>query len=134
MDLFRTFLLRHRALAFCMVLAALCMKLLVPTGYMIGQGTQTLTVLMCNDASGTQAVRQMVIPFKDSSGDTGHAQGKGECPYASLAMASLTGADPALLTLALVYILALGFAPAAILPRARENRLRPPLRGPPALI
>ena len=134
MDLFRTFLLRHRALAMCMVMAALCMKLLVPTGYMIGHGTQTLTVLMCNDASGAQAVRQMTIPVKDSGSESGSAQGKSECPYASLSMAATSGADLALLALALVYILALGFAPAAILPRARDHHLRPPLRGPPALI
>ena len=52
MDILRAFLSRHRAFAALVVAAALCMKALVPAGYMIGHDSVTLTVELCTDASG----------------------------------------------------------------------------------
>ena len=133
MYLMRALLLRHRALALLVVMAALCMKIVVPTGFMIGQNSKVLTVQICNEAIGNHAWNQIVIPMKESGGDSDHKQGKVDCPFASLSMASMTGADPALLALALAFILALGFAPARTSLPKRVSCLRPPLRGPPAL-
>ncbi len=133
MYLMRALLLRHRALALLVVMAALCMKIVVPTGFMIGQNSKVLTVQICNEAIGNHAWKQIVIPMKESGGDSDHKQGKVDCPFASLSMASMTGADPALLALALAFILALGFAPARTSLPKRVSYLRPPLRGPPAL-
>jgi len=138
MQLLHTSLMRHRALALLVVMTALCMKILVPTGFMIGQDSRILTVRICADASGSHTARQLVIPIRDAGGESGSKQDgnskKGECPFASLSMASIAATDPALLALALVFILALGFAPTPIpLPR-RVHHLRPPLRGPPALV
>jgi len=130
----RAFLLRYRALALLVVMAALCMKVIVPTGFMIGQNSKVLTVQICDDAFGNHAVKQIAIPMKDGGSDSGQKQGKGECPFTSLSMASMTGADPALLALALAFILALGFAPAPIPLSKRVFHIRPPLRGPPALV
>ena len=129
----RAILLRHRALALLVVMAALCMKLVVPTGFMIGQNSKVLTVQICDEFAGNNAVKQIVVPMKDGGSESGQKQGKGECPFASLSMASITGADPALLALALAFILALGFAPAPVPLPKRVSYLRPPLRGPPAL-
>jgi len=134
MSVMRALLMRHRALALLVVMAALCMKIVVPTGFMIGQNSKVLTVQICDDAFGNHAVEQLVIPMKDGGNDSGQKQGKGECPFASLSMASMTGADPSLLALALAFILALGFAPARITLPKRISHLRPPLRGPPALV
>ena len=133
MYLMRALLLRHRALALLVVMAALCMKIVVPTGFMIGQNSKVLTVQICNEAIGNHAWKQIVIPMKESGGDSDRKQGKVDCPFASLSMASMTGADPALLALALAFILALGFAPARTSLPKRVSYLRPPLRGPPAL-
>ena len=133
MYLLRALLLRHPALALLVVMAALCMKIVVPTGFMIGQNSKVLTVQICNEAIGNHAWKQIVIPMKESGGDSDHKQGKVDCPFASLSMASMTGADPALLALALAFILALGFAPARTSLPKRVSYLRPPLRGPPAL-
>lgn len=134
MTVMRALLMRHRALALLMVMAALCMKIVVPTGFMIGQNSKVLTVEICADAFGGHTVKQLVIPMKDGGSDSGSKQGKSECPFASLSMGSMSGADPALLALALAFILALGFAPARITLPKRVLHLRPPLRGPPALV
>ena len=93
MYLMRALLLRHRALALFVVMAALCMKIVVPTGFMIGQNSKVLTVQICNEAIGNHAWKQIVIPMKESGGDSDHKQGKVDCPFASLSMASMTGAD-----------------------------------------
>lgn len=134
MYLMRALLQRHRALALLVVLAALCMKIVVPTGYMIGQNSKVLTIQLCHDGLGEVITKQLVIPMKGEPGDSSGKQGKAECPFASLSMASMTGADPALLALALAFILALGFAPTRTSHPERVSYLRPPLRGPPALV
>ncbi|HIQ17418.1 MAG TPA: hypothetical protein EYH41_05390 [Novosphingobium capsulatum] len=77
---------------------------------------------------------KIAIPMKGEPSDSTGKQGKGDCPFSSLSMASMTGADPALLALALAFILALGFAPVRTSHPKRVSYLRPPLRGPPALI
>lgn len=134
MNLVRAFFLRHQALAIVLVLATLCMKAIVPTGFMIGQNSKVLTVQICDDAFGNHAVKQIAIPMKDGSSDSSSKQGKGECPFSSLSMASMSGADPALLALALAFILALGFVPTHTALHERIFHLRPPLRGPPVLV
>lgn len=129
----RALLLRHRALALLVVMAALCMKIVVPTGFMIGQNSKVLTVQLCTDGLGHAAAAKIAIPMKGEPSDSSGKQGKGECPFTSLSMASMMGADPALLALALAFILALGFAPTRPTHPKRVFYLRPPLRGPPAL-
>ncbi len=134
MSVMRALLMRHRAVALLVVMAALCMKVVVPTGFMIGQNSKVLTVQICDDAFSNHAVKQIVIPMKGEPSDSSGKQGKGDCPFSSLSMASMTGADPALLALALAFILALSFAPARTSHPKRISYLRPPLRGPPALV
>ncbi len=121
-------------MALMLVLVALCMKALVPTGYMVGQGTKTLSIEFCSDGLTQTAAKQIVIPMKDdadrSSGD--HDPAKGDCAFSSLSVASLGGAQPDLLSDALVFIQATGFAPQAAPVLQSSFDLRPPLRGPPA--
>lgn len=133
-NLIRAFILRHRALAFWMVLATLCVKAAVPAGYMIGPSSKVLTVQMCDDGSGNHSTAQLVIPMRDGGGDSGSKSGKGECAFASLSAASVAGADATQLALAFAFILILGLAPTPILHPKRACHLRPPLRGPPALV
>lgn len=134
MQQLRALLFRNRTAAILVVLAALCMKIVVPTGFMIGQGANVLTVEICADASGDHLTKQIVIPMKDGGEKSGGKQSKGECPFSSLSMGSLAGTDVALLALALAFILALGFAPVRYSRLKDASFLRPPLRGPPALI
>ena len=129
MRTFRAILFRHRALAAVLLCAALLLKVLVPTGYMIGSSGKVLTISVCSDASGQKLTHQIVVPMKKSSGS--EAASKGECPYSALSMGVLGSTDPELLALALAFILALGFAPRRMEALRTIARLRPPLRAPP---
>jgi len=137
MSSLRAFFCNNRNLALLVVLIALCMKIVVPTGFMISPTAKVFTVQICDDQIGNHAVRQIAIPMKSGLIDAGAKQaGKsasGECPFAGHSMTALGGADPVLLVLALAFILALGFAPVTTPRAARIAFLRPPLRGPPAL-
>lgn len=127
----RTFLREHRRLTALLIALVLAMKALVPTGYMVG-GATVLTIEICTDATGGKMTKQIVVPHSGKHEDAGKSSATA-CPYAGLGMASLPGADAVLLALALVFILALGFAPTQTAPPQRIQEFRPPLRGPPAL-
>lgn len=133
----RTLLLRHRALALLVLAAALCLKAVVPAGYMLDAGTSRITVRLCNDASGSAAPGAIAIPMKQDQGNhpddpAGH-KATPACPYSALTLAMLGGADAILLALALAFIVLTGFVPTTPPHAQRPARLRPPLRAPPAL-
>ena len=134
MQTLRAFFHARRRLAILLLAAALAMKVLVPAGYMPGQQSRVLTIEICADTMGAKITRQIVVPHAGKPGEaqTASAKGSGVCAFSSLAMASLSGADPALLALALAFIIALGFTHAAQVQLRRVAYLRPPLRGPPA--
>ncbi|WP_421837683.1 DUF2946 family protein [Novosphingobium sp.] len=113
-----------------LVALALVVKALVPAGYMVGSQGKSLTILVCSDVSGDHLTKQITIPGKaEGQAKTGEA-----CPYASLSFASLDAGLPVFVALAIAFLLLLGFAPVAIPALAGFTHVRPPLRGPPALI
>jgi hypothetical protein len=132
----RRLLRDHRRFALMLVALALAIRALVPAGYMVGGQATTLTISVCADASGAQQFRQIVVPHDGKgtpSGQNDHGKDGGACSWSSLAMGALTGADSALLALALAFIVALGFTPTTVRAPAPAAYLRPPLRGPPRL-
>lgn len=133
MGTLRLFLRDHRRFAALLVALALAMKALVPAGYMVGGGARVITISICADSMENRYEKRIVVPQNDKS--TGeHAKDGQACPFSALAMASLAGADPDLLALALTFILALGFATAPPLRLGAALRLRPPSQGPPATV
>ena len=135
MGTLRTFFRDHRNLALGLLLLTLCMKALVPGGFMLGSQGKMLTIEICGDASGVHQTKQISVPSDGKSGHEQNDQGKdgSACPYSALSMASLAGADVLLLATALAFIMALGFVPIATRHLVRASYIRPPLRGPPAL-
>lgn len=129
----RSFFTQHHALAFILVVMALCLKALLPSGFMLGSQGSTITVLVCHDASAGEVTRQIVLPTRSAGDDAPGKPAKGECPYGALSMASLGGADVEMLAMALAFIIALGFGPIRPIHALRTPYLTPPLRGPPAL-
>lgn len=128
----------HRRLAALLVALALCAKALVPAGFMVESQGRVFTVAICADASGGQLTRQITIPHREGSGgnsshqDSSHQdRATATCAWTGLSGAADSLADPLLVVLALVFLLALGFLPQRELPQAQSYRLRPPLRGPP---
>lgn len=134
MQALRNLLHQHRPLAALLVALALCMKIIVPPGFMPGASGTSLAVTIC-DGRGMVQVWQIIVPRASHVGETPADSGKTSdvCPYTALGMAGLGGAPAALLVAALAFILARGVRPPVLAQLARRSFLRPPLRAPPAL-
>jgi hypothetical protein len=134
MNIVRAFINYHRNVALILLAVVMSVKAIVPAGYMIGHSSKILTVQICTDVTGEMATKQIAIPMKDTpiKSDASDDLVGGQCAYSALSMASLSPADPALLLLALLFIIAFGFTAIYPAPVFRTARLRPPLRGPPA--
>jgi len=131
MTALRTLLLNRRPLALLLVVLALAVRLLIPAGAMPGSGERVLAVAICADASGLPQSRVLVIPGKPAPHEDA-AAAKAGCAFAGLAAPMLGGAGPALLAMALAFLIVIGLAPAAPALPARFARFQPPTRGPPA--
>jgi len=119
----------HRALALLLLACALAAKALIPQGYMAGGGTKLLSVQLCLDGLTHKSVA-IAVPVKGDPAPQ-KAPANEPCAFTALGMGALSGADAPLLALALIFILAAGFTPRALMVRGRTPYLRPPLRGPP---
>ncbi|MBM7406348.1 MULTISPECIES: hypothetical protein [Sphingomonas] len=144
MTALRRHLLAHRRSAAWLIAAALLMRLLIPTGYMLVASPAGLpTFAMC---SGYGAVLPAAAAHgaghgaHDSHATTGSGEQHGQqhdvkeqppCAFAGVATAALAATDPLLLAIALFFILAAGFRLPVRVPVAASPFLRPPLRGPP---
>jgi hypothetical protein len=132
-NVFRALILDHRKLALMLLALTLCVKALVPAGFMVERKGVVLTVSICAGTQETGMTQQIIIPMKQDPASHGDDQGKrdGNCAFMSLGFGALAAVDPALLAGALLFILALGF----IAPVQRRHvallRLLPPAQGPP---
>lgn len=133
MHLLRALLTRHRAFVVVLMAAALCLKAVVPAGYMVAEDAKVLTVHICDAAAGHSATMQVSVPIEQGGGKGGGDPRPADCAYSSLSMGSVVAAGPELLLLAIAFIMVLGFAPARTHAAERISHIRPPLRGPPAL-
>ncbi len=126
---------RHVAALFCA--AALLLKLLVPTGYMIANDRGTITISICSGVTSRTMTMAMPGMGDDMASMPDHApskdNGKTEtpCAYAGLSAQALGAIDPVMMVAALAFVaaLALSAVPRPVL--RPVPYLRPPLRGPP---
>lgn len=137
-------LLAQRHLAVVICAAALLLKLLVPTGYMIADEHGRLTLTICSGVSsgpvpmsmpgmdGGMAAMSGSMP--DHEGTKDHGKVEVPCAYAGLSAQVLGTVDPVLLVAALAFVAsnALLTTPRPALKPAPY--LRPPSRGPPFLL
>ncbi len=130
MNAVRAFFMHHRAVAMLLVGLALCIKALVPAGYMVDPHAQVLRIQICDGSMDHATTRNIVIPMKGSADGAGGSQGD-DCSFSSLTLGGVARAAPALLALMLAFILLAGFLPVAAQPAGRVLSLWPPLRGPP---
>jgi hypothetical protein len=119
-----------------MCAAALLLKLLVPTGYMIADDHGRMTVTIC---SGT-APRTMTIDIPGMQGDMpdhgkkDHGKAEMPCAFSGLSGASLGAIDPIQLAAFIAFVMAIGMAGIVPSPPSTPAHLRPPLRGPPTYL
>lgn len=133
----RALIQRQPKLVMLVMALALCVKALVPSGYMVRSGTtELLTVALCSQGLDAPKTATIAIHKEGGSQDQDSEGGKTDtpCAFTALSMVSLGGADAPLLAMALLFILALGLAPSAAPLPAEPAYLRPPLRGPPLSI
>ncbi len=131
----RALILDHRKLALLLLVLALCVKALVPAGFMVERKAMVLTVSICTDGLSAPTTQQLVIPMKSAQDSDGgdHAKRDGNCAFTSLGFGGLAAIDAALLIVALLFILTLGFTAVAQRRLAAPFRLLPPAQGPPLL-
>jgi hypothetical protein len=133
MHFLRTLTSKHYRLSLALVLFALCIKALVPAGFMASTSTdRVLVVSICADASGGLRQMHMVIPAVDQDeSQPKSVKQEGQCAFSVIAHAATGGADAFALALAFAFALVLGLAPDRRHPFKQVSYLRPPLRGPP---
>lgn len=128
----RAFVSRHRTLALLLLLAALCLKSLIPAGYMVTSvdkpGAIVLTVALCDGDDGHPRYGRVVIPMADEDPQPAPQP---DCAWSMLAMASLAAPPPLAVGPPPVLRPAPVARPVLPLPARHAAHLRPPLRGPP---
>ncbi|BBC72404.1 conserved hypothetical protein [Altererythrobacter sp. B11] len=134
MHALRLYALRHRRMAALLVALALCVKLLVPMGYMVAPSAtgSSLTLAICNGQGGGAVAIALPQQRESAPQHDDHRQASDHCAFSALGMSGLAGTDPIQLSLALAFLLALGFAPIRVPAPRRRRYATPPLRGPPA--
>lgn len=131
MGTLRTFIGNHRAAITLVLACALAMKLLIPAGYMPAPGQ--LSIQLCTG----DGVRTVLIDRDGQripDGQPHQASPAMPCAYAGLAAPLLSATPPALLVIAILFVLATGIRPVSAPTRQRPVPPRPPGRAPPIAI
>lgn len=127
----RTLVLRHRWLACVLVACVLFAKVLIPSGFMPVANNGGFVVQVCTGTG--PSVMTMTIPGIPAPHDEQKSsKTESPCVFAGLTASFLGGADPFLLALAILFVMAIGLRAVAPLALSATDHLRPPLRGPPA--
>lgn len=134
-------LLAQRRFAVLICAAALLLKLLVPTGYMIESSHGRLTITVCSGTEPATAATEMVgmdrpMPDHGQHGEKDHDKqdhGKAElpCAFSGLSTAALGAIDPIQLAILIAFVTAGRLFVLASPVQSNAVWLRPPLRGPP---
>lgn len=127
----RAFFQHRPLLAAWLVALTLLVKLLVPAGFMASINADGILVKLCTE-SGVQTVvltanGQIKSPDAPEAGSTADAP----CAFAGHGAPLLSGVAPALLALAIAFIMLSGLRVAPIAPLPQPFYLRPPAIGPP---
>lgn len=127
-------LLAQRHLAVLLCVATLLLKLLVPTGYMIGGAHGQVTIELCSGIA-PQPVAMVAPAMHGSMPGHGtprdHGKAQSPCAFAGISAASLGAVDTVQLAALIAFVMAAALAPVVLPAIVRRSFLWPPLRGPP---
>jgi hypothetical protein len=124
----RPYLARRRWPACCIIGLSLFVRLLVPAGYMPAVSGHIITIEICSGQGPMQA--EMVMPGMTKHQKHG-AKEEMPCGFGGLSMPSTAGAPPALLSLAIAFIVTAAYRSVTPTRAASRLTLRPPPTGPP---
>lgn len=122
---------------------ALLLKLLVPTGYMIGNDHGRVGIMICSGTGARPVAMAMpgmmhdmaamhdTMPDRGKAGD--HGKAEVPCAYAGLSAQMLGTVDPIILSAALSVVARMELLGSPRPAQRPVPYLRPPLRGPPHL-
>lgn len=122
---------RHLAVLLCA--AALLLKLLVPTGYMIESDHGRLAVVVCSGIAPATSM-EMHDGVAEHGKSKDHGKADMPCAFSGFSAAMTTAIDPVQLAALIAFVMALGLMVATVPVPSRPAFLRPPLRGPPAYL
>jgi len=111
---------------------ALLLKLVVPAGFMpVANGT-SLTVQLCSSMGPASAT--IHLPADTDGQDRNKQAADQPCAFAALGGQAVAATDPVILAAALLFAFVAALVGRDVRLVSRRRHLRPPLRGPPALI
>lgn len=119
--------------------ATLLLRLLVPTGYMIGNDRGQVAIVACPGVVAPAQPAAVPAMHHAAEGERHeHRPGKHDavempCAFAGLSAAMLGAVDPVLLVGLIAFLLRRGFVATRVAMPGAVRHARPPLRGPPAL-
>ena len=129
---FRHHILANRRWAAALIALALLLKLVIPTGFMASASNGTLVIEVCA-SSGPRTIA-ITIAGLDHQKKSDAGKGDRPCTFAGHGAPLLAAADPIVLAIAIVFIMATVFRVVSRGVADRVAYLRPPLRGPPAAV
>lgn len=128
----RQFFHDRPALAALLLAVALCLKIVLPAGYMPSASGSDMVVALCSSASAAETVT-IRIPHK-YGGDQSEGTAKHACAFSPLAAAVLDSIPPAIAIAALLFVFVAAIRWQPLVLRPAGERIRPPSQGPPAFI
>lgn len=120
------------------------MKLLIPSGYMVSNEQGRIAITLCSGMTAQGMTPQaMAMPGMHDDGagsstshdpSTKHDKAEMPCAFSSLTAYALETVDLVLRVAAIAFVMAVARRYVRPLPGALTRYLRPPLRGPPAVL
>lgn len=130
---FRRLIMSNRCWAVTLLGLALLFKAVMPAGYMTVSSGKSVTVEICS-GTGPASLTLHIPTDGGEKGGKGTTSAEQPCAFASLGTQALAAVDPVILAAALAFAFILALRIVDLRLPARREHLRPPLRGPPALI
>ncbi|SFF96096.1 hypothetical protein SAMN05518801_104175 [Novosphingobium sp. CF614] len=125
----RQFFRDRPTLAALLLAAVLCLKIVMPAGYMPQAQGEGIVVALCSSAADGASVL-IRVGQKDGHEAAGKAMDH-PCIFASHGAAMLGAAPPAIALAALLFVFAVAILRRPLALPAPGGQIRPPLRGPP---
>lgn len=128
----RHFIRRWPGIAALLLAVALCLKIVVPVGYMPAPVGSELVVALCSGTAPAGTTVKIHIPGKGSQDDAPKSADH-PCAFAPLGAAVLGSAPPLLALAALLFVFVAAILRRPLDLRPIDAQIRPPSQGPPRI-